>query len=156
MHWRRKWQPTPMFLPGESQGQGSLVGCRLWGCRVGHDRSDLAAAAQGLPSPHFSDPPLNLNLGMGSRQKNLKSSSRQFSGGAVLENHLCRTFAHFYEVALYFEQNLTSHLIKLVPILCHAHQVVFPVILLVLIVPKLKNCTLKSCNINSSFPGVED
>ena len=32
MHWRRKWQPIPVFLPGESQGQGSLVGCRLWGC----------------------------------------------------------------------------------------------------------------------------
>ena len=31
MHWRRKWQPTPVFLPGEFQGQGSLVGCRLWG-----------------------------------------------------------------------------------------------------------------------------
>ena len=31
MHWRRKWQPTPVFLPGESQGQGSLVGCHLWG-----------------------------------------------------------------------------------------------------------------------------
>ena len=30
MHWRRKWQPTPVFLPGESQGRGSLVG-RLWG-----------------------------------------------------------------------------------------------------------------------------
>ena len=30
MHWRRKWQPTPVFLPGESQGQRSLVGCRLW------------------------------------------------------------------------------------------------------------------------------
>ena len=29
-HWRRKWQPIPVFLPGESQGQGSLVGCRLW------------------------------------------------------------------------------------------------------------------------------
>ena len=26
-----KWQPTPVFLPGESRGQGSLVGCRLWG-----------------------------------------------------------------------------------------------------------------------------
>ena len=26
-----EWQPTPVFLPGESQGQGSLVGCRLWG-----------------------------------------------------------------------------------------------------------------------------
>ena len=31
MHWSRKWQPTPVFLPGESQGQRSLVGCRLWG-----------------------------------------------------------------------------------------------------------------------------
>ena len=31
MHWRRKWQPPPVFLPGESQGRGSLVGCRLWG-----------------------------------------------------------------------------------------------------------------------------
>ena len=31
MHWRRKLQPTPVFLPGESQGQGSLVGCRLRG-----------------------------------------------------------------------------------------------------------------------------
>ena len=31
MHWRRKWQPTPVFLPGEFQGRGSLVGCRLWG-----------------------------------------------------------------------------------------------------------------------------
>ena len=31
MHWRRKWQPTPVFLPGESQGRGSLVGWHLWG-----------------------------------------------------------------------------------------------------------------------------
>ena len=29
--WRRKWQPTPVFWPGESQGRGSLVGCHLWG-----------------------------------------------------------------------------------------------------------------------------
>ena len=36
MHWRRKWQPTPVFLPGESQGRGSLVGCDLWG----HTESD--------------------------------------------------------------------------------------------------------------------
>ena len=31
MHWKRKWQPTPVFLPGESQGRRSLVGCRLRG-----------------------------------------------------------------------------------------------------------------------------
>ena len=30
-HWRRKWQPTPVFLPGESPGRGILVSCRLWG-----------------------------------------------------------------------------------------------------------------------------
>ena len=31
VHRRRQRQPTPEFLPGESQGRGSLVGCRLWG-----------------------------------------------------------------------------------------------------------------------------
>ena len=45
MHWRRKWQPTPVFLPGESQGQRSLVGSHLWGYTVGHNWNDLAAAA---------------------------------------------------------------------------------------------------------------
>ena len=30
-NWRRQWQPTPVILLGKSQGQGSLVGCRLWG-----------------------------------------------------------------------------------------------------------------------------
>ena len=38
MHWRRKWQLTPVFLPGESQGRGSLVGCHLWGRNEQHDR----------------------------------------------------------------------------------------------------------------------
>ena len=42
MHWLI---PTPVFLPGESQGRRSLVGCRLWGPTVGHDWGDLAAAA---------------------------------------------------------------------------------------------------------------
>ena len=39
-HWRRKWQPTPLFLPGEFQGWGSLVGCHLWG----HTESDTTEA----------------------------------------------------------------------------------------------------------------
>ena len=39
MHWRRKWQPTPGFLPGESQGRGGPVGCRLRG-HTGSDRTD--------------------------------------------------------------------------------------------------------------------
>ena len=40
MYWRRKWQPTPLFLPGESHGRWSLVGCRLWG----HTESDTTEA----------------------------------------------------------------------------------------------------------------
>ena len=42
MHWRTKWQPTPVFLPGESQEQRSLVGCRLWG----RTQSDTTEATQ--------------------------------------------------------------------------------------------------------------
>ena len=50
MHWRRKWQPTPVFLPGESQGRAAWWdlpgGLPSTGShRVGHDWSDLAAAA---------------------------------------------------------------------------------------------------------------
>ena len=42
MHWRRKWQSTPVFLPGESQGLWGLVGCRLWG----HTESDTTEATK--------------------------------------------------------------------------------------------------------------
>ena len=38
--WRRKWQPTPLFLLGESQGRGSLVGCCLWG-RTESDKTEV-------------------------------------------------------------------------------------------------------------------
>ena len=55
MHWRRKWQPTLVFLPGESQGRGSLVGCRLRG-RTESDTTEVtqhsiawsAYCAQGI------------------------------------------------------------------------------------------------------------
>ena len=42
MHWRRKWQPTPVFLPGEFQGWRSLVGCHLWD----HTDSDTIEVTQ--------------------------------------------------------------------------------------------------------------
>jgi len=47
MHWRRKWQPASVFLPGESQGWGSLVGCRLWG----RTESDTTEATQQQQQP---------------------------------------------------------------------------------------------------------
>ena len=45
MHGRRKWQPTPVFVPGESQGQRILLGCCLWGHTELDATDDLAAAA---------------------------------------------------------------------------------------------------------------
>ena len=49
MHWKRKWQPTSVFLLGESQGWGSLAGCRLRGRTESDTTSDLAAAAAAVP-----------------------------------------------------------------------------------------------------------
>ena len=51
MHWRRKWQPTPVFLPGESQGPGSLVGCRLW---VAQSRTQLKRLSSSSSSSSSS------------------------------------------------------------------------------------------------------
>ena len=45
MHWTRRWQPTPVFLPGESQGQRSLVGCCLWG-RTESDTTEVTQQQQ--------------------------------------------------------------------------------------------------------------
>ena len=56
MHWRRKWQPAPLFLPGESQERGSLVGFPSMGShRVGHYWIDAAAAAAAFCSALCSE-----------------------------------------------------------------------------------------------------
>ena len=47
LHWRRKWQPTPVFLPGEFQGRGSLVGCRLQG-RTELDTTEVTSSSSSL------------------------------------------------------------------------------------------------------------
>ena len=41
----KEWQPTPVFLPGESQGRGSLVGSRLWG-RTESDTTEATSQQQ--------------------------------------------------------------------------------------------------------------
>ena len=40
--WRRAWQPTPVFLPGESHGQRSLAGYSPWGCKES-DRTEVTS-----------------------------------------------------------------------------------------------------------------
>ena len=54
MHWRRKWQPTPVFLPGESQGRRSLVGCCLWG-RTESDTTEATQQQQQQQQQQHSD-----------------------------------------------------------------------------------------------------
>ena len=58
MLWRRKWQPTPVFLPGESQGWRSLVGC-LWG-RTESDTTEATQQQQQQQQPNvwFKKKPL--------------------------------------------------------------------------------------------------
>ena len=53
---RRKWQPTPVFLPGESQGQRSLVGCSL--CRVAQNRAQLKRLSMQACIGEGNDNPL--------------------------------------------------------------------------------------------------
>ena len=82
MHWKRKWQPTPVFLPGESQGQGSLVGClygvaqsqtrlkwlssssssRNWGLRVAWQVSDGTKTWSWVPAPSLPPPGCSLDF----------------------------------------------------------------------------------------------
>ena len=71
--WRRKWQPIPVFLPGESHRQRSLVGDSPWNPRVGHYWSDRAHThssclktvgvyAVPCPTPPFYLPPIPVSL----------------------------------------------------------------------------------------------
>ena len=53
MHWRRKWQPTPVFLPEGAVEPGGLLS--MGSHRVGHECSDLAAAAAA--AEHLSGSP---------------------------------------------------------------------------------------------------
>ena len=73
--WRRKWQPTPVFLPGESQGRGSLVGCCLWG-RTESDTTEATKRQQqqqyGVNEPWASTLPAGLVQSL----KDPKSESR--------------------------------------------------------------------------------
>ena len=94
MHWRRKWQPTPVFLPGESQGWGSLMGCRLWG----HTESDtLKQLSNSSSSIHLSPPSwipsLLLPFVQGSKgdtniKNRLLDSVGEGEGGMIWENSI--------------------------------------------------------------------
>ena len=70
-HWRRKWQPTPVFLPGESQGRGSLVGCRLWG----RTEPDTTEATQQQQLQDRTQSPLKPYMAMSLRRPRMHGRS---------------------------------------------------------------------------------
>ena len=75
MRWRRKWQPTPVFLPGESQGRGSLAGCRLWG-RTESDTTEATKQQQRIIKFILSKLKRELGvLNVERAMQNLKTSS---------------------------------------------------------------------------------
>ena len=84
MHWRRKWQPTPVFLPGESQGQGSLVGCCLWG----HTESDTTEVTYLHP--------------LSALDADLSIIVLQCLNILTLHNHLCPSIVIYSRNSFYF------------------------------------------------------
>ena len=53
--WRRGWQPTPIFLPGEFHGQRSLVGYSAWGCKESHTTERLTHTLHYTRLPQTAD-----------------------------------------------------------------------------------------------------
>ena len=99
MHRRRQWQPTPVFLPGESQGRGSLVGCRLWG-RTESDTTEAIwqqqqQQQQPLRLDNFNcliDPfflPAQISYGTNSPSR-MKEKLRYFPGGTSGKEPACQ------------------------------------------------------------------
>ena len=96
--WRRKWQPTPVFLPGQSQGQRNLVGCSPWDCKelVGHDwATKPSERVQGVITPLLGrDIPTVLRL-LDSQESSWVTNLPVFmgfylpcSGMCILERHM--------------------------------------------------------------------
>ena len=60
--WRKAWQPTPVFPPGKSHGQRSLMGYTPWSCRVGHDwATNFAFTLPSWPIHFLKAPPTDTN-----------------------------------------------------------------------------------------------
>ena len=90
-HWRRKWQPTPVFLPGESQGRWGLVGCHLWGCT----ESDMTEATQQQQQQQQGDVAVKLREPSLALCDHLK---RWEGGSSRSELYICVQFRLIYIV----------------------------------------------------------
>ena len=109
MHWRRKWQPTPVFLPGESQGPGEPGGLPSMGShRVGHNWSDLAAAA--ADSPPQKEAKNNVPYLDTEKKRKMDNKNRNTIGKNHIYNlpwsHPVRNSKYIYIEILLFKENV--------------------------------------------------
>ena len=105
MHWRRKWPPTPVFLPGESQGLGSLVGCRLQSYTESDETEVNQQQQQGAqmifstmyppPSIHTTHP-----YSCQSSLLILHTCSVLFARKTFLLSHTCQELTHLNQALL--------------------------------------------------------
>ena len=79
----KKWQPTPVFLPGESQGRWSLVGCRLWDCT----ESDTTESTQQQQQQHANTEALSQENMAGELKERVKK--KQLKNVKIKEYKIC-------------------------------------------------------------------
>ena len=81
MYWRRTWQPTPVFLPGEAKGQGSLVGFSLWG-RTWLKRLNSSSSSRRLILEKAKEPEIKFPTSVGSSKKQ-ESSWKTYTSASL-------------------------------------------------------------------------
>ena len=92
MHWRRKWQPTPVFLPEESHGQRSLVGHSPWGHKsVRHNLVTKQQAAIRFCACHFA---ICLCLSLSYTRRYFSKLFHILLENQIKSNHICIVQIH--------------------------------------------------------------
>ena len=112
MQWRRKWQPTPVFLPGEFQGWGSLVGFRLWGLtesdviEVTLQQQQLVCLCTSIPVSlcEYTEPVLIYCLLIQSINRDLSFSKLHFS---QLQCHFSQIFYIMF-ISLFLKYSMNT------------------------------------------------
>ena len=80
--WRRKWQPTLVFLPGKAHGQRSLAVCSLWGCKELDTTEQLSMCARSCTPTHTHTHTICSMV----KGKSLSPSSRQNRRNSLYQN----------------------------------------------------------------------
>ena len=106
MHWRRKWQPTPVLLPGKSHGWKNLVGYSPWGRKESDttERLHLTSSLKKKSNKHIKSGPLQgcWGIKVGGRQGGVKNAREGLKSLGEMNGELC------FDKGLTFLEHLSS------------------------------------------------